>query len=190
MATDTQHISVVTEAPTLPLVADKPHGSLAAGSLRSVRARVLAAPPVRFLLHLLEMQIAMALGMGLFKLLLLGLPASPAYRAAFATGADLWILGDGLFMSVPMVAWMVWRGHGWRLSLEMGAAMLGPGLAIIVLGWLGAGTYLPWLATSACGVMCLGMLVYMLARYKHFTGHTGHGLRSVQPNGAATEACH
>jgi hypothetical protein len=62
-----------------------------------------------------------------------------------------------------------------RQSLEMGAAMLVPGLAIIALGWLGVGAYVPWLAQGACGFMCLGMLVYMLWHRDHFMDSTGHG---------------
>ncbi len=123
----------------------------------------------RFLLHFLEMSIPMVLGMAAFGMLADQLRASPGFGAAFQSGADLSILGDGLFMSVPMVAWMVWRGHDRRHSLEMGASMLVPGLAIIALGWLGADSYAPGLREGACGYMCLGMPVYMLWRRDHFT---------------------
>lgn len=137
---------------------------------RPVLARL--APAGRFLLHYVEMQIVMGIGMALFAVVVRQLRASPTYGAAFASGTDLWILGDGLFMTIPMVAWMVFRGHGWQHSLEMGAAMLLPGIAIIVLGWLGVGPL--WLRLGACGLMCLGMLVYMLVRYDHFTRAAGH----------------
>jgi hypothetical protein len=130
--------------------------------------------------HLLEMSIPMALGMVVFGWLAAQLRASPIYGAAFQSGTDLFILGDGLFMTLPMSAWMIARGHGWRHSLEMGSAMLAPGLAIIVLGWLGAEAYLPWLAKAACGLMCLGMLVYMLWRHEHFTQPIGHGAHTHQ----------
>src|SRR5512144_2772439 len=96
-----------------------------------------AARVGRFLLHLLEMQIAMWLGMALFGLLVGPLRASASYGTALRSSTDLIIIGHGLFLAVPMVAWMVFRGHGWRHSLKMGASMLAPGVAIIVLGWLG-----------------------------------------------------
>ncbi len=77
-------------------------------------------------------------------------------------------------MSAPMVAWMLWRGHDWRHSLEMGASMLVPGLAIVALGWLGADSLAPGLRENACGWMCLGMPVYMLFRYDHFSAKGAH----------------
>jgi hypothetical protein len=130
-------------------------------------------------LHFLEMQILMVLGMVMFGMLADQLRASPSFGAAFRSGADLAILGDGLFMSVPMVAWMLWRGHDRRHSLEMGAFMLVPGLAIIALGWLGADRYAPWLRDGACGFMCLGMSVYMFFRFGYFAGAAGHAAHAT-----------
>jgi hypothetical protein len=132
------------------------------------------APPARFLLHVLEMSVLMVLGMMLFDGLADQLRTVASYRAAFRSGADLDILGDALFMSLPMVVWMLVRGHNRRHSLEMGASMFVPGLAIVVLGWLGADRSAPWLRDSACGIMCLGMLAYMLAHYGHFSATAGH----------------
>ena len=36
-------------------------------------------------------------------------------------------------MTVPMIPWMRWRGHGWRSCLEMAAAMLVPAISVIAL---------------------------------------------------------
>jgi len=58
----------------------------------------------------------------------------------------------------------------------MTAAMLAPMIAIIVLGWLGAYVFLPWLPKLACPASSLGMLVYMLYRRDHFTVRVGHFL--------------
>lgn len=148
----------------------------------------------RFGWHFVEMSIAMVIGMAVFGQVAQQLRAEPALHAALRSGSDLYIIGDGLFMAVPMAAWMIWRRHGWRPSLEMGAAMIAPGLAIIALGWLGVGAYAPWLAQGACGFMCLGMLVYMLWRRDHFTapaGHTAHGRNAAYMGApAATETAH
>ena len=38
-----------------------------------------------------------------------------------------------LSMAVPMAAWMLVRGHGWRNSAEMAAAMLVPATPFIIL---------------------------------------------------------
>lgn len=132
-----------------------------------------ASKMVRFLLHYLEMQIPMVLGMIPWHLLVRQLRTVPDYAVAFQRGSDLSILGHGLFMTVPMVAWMIFRRHGRRHSLEMGAAMLAPGLAIIVLCWLGADAYWPWLVGVASPAGSLAMLVYMLYRRDHFTSKAG-----------------
>jgi hypothetical protein len=133
----------------------------------------------RFLLHLLEMTVLMVLGMMAFGLLADQLRTFPSLRAAFRGDSDLYILGDALFMSLPMVTWMLWRGHDRRHSLQMGAAMFVPGLAIVALGWLGADRFAPWLRDGACGFMCLGMVAYMLLRYDHFAAKTAHAAHAA-----------
>jgi hypothetical protein len=40
-------------------------------------------------------------------------------------------------MTLPMVAWMRHRGHGWERSGEMGAAMFVLAFALLALFWLG-----------------------------------------------------
>lgn len=143
---------------------------------------------VRFLLHFLEMQAAMVLGMIPWHWLVRELRASPIYADAFQRGSALSTIGHGLFMTVPMVVWMIIRQHGWRHSLEMGTAMFAPGIAIILLCWMGADTYWPWLITLASPAGTVGMLVYMLYRRDHFTRKTGHSIHTAS---AATEpSCH
>jgi flagellar biosynthetic protein FliP len=79
-----------------------------------------------------------------------------------------WLLVMAVNMSVPMVAWMRHRGHSWRSSLEMAAAMLVPAIALIGLLWLeliGIG--------PACGIYCAlmlpAMVVAMLWRRHEYT---------------------
>lgn len=127
----------------------------------------------------LEMMIPMFLGMAIFAIVVRELRASSSFAASIRFGTDLYIIGDALFMTVPMVAWMLIRRHGWRHSLEMGAAMVAPGAAIIVLGQFGAYAYLSWLPKAACPLMCLGMLVYMVFRRDAMTGHTGHAAHAA-----------
>lgn len=43
------------------------------------------------------------------------------------------VLAMGVSMTVPMVAWVLWRGHGWRNSGEMAAAMLLPSVPFVIL---------------------------------------------------------
>jgi putative flavoprotein involved in K+ transport len=84
------------------------------------------------------MLVAMFLGM-----VVIGEPAMLALGAAGVTSAELtadapalMLLGMGVTMTMPMVAWMRYRGHGWGPSNEMAASMLIPTAGVI--GLLGA----------------------------------------------------
>lgn len=95
----------------------------------AVRRKVRISP---FWQHFLEMFFVMWLGMAvggrLFRAVS-GLSSSEAFsRYPWQS-----VLSMGLSMTVPMVAWMLWRGHGRRNSMEMAAAMLVPGIPFIVL---------------------------------------------------------
>ena len=88
-----------------------------------------------FIRHYVEMLVAMFLGM-----LVLGAPALVALGAAGVSSAELrseapalLLLGMGVTMTVPMVAWMRYRGHGWAASNEMAASMLIPTAGVISL---------------------------------------------------------
>ena len=89
--------------------------------------------------HYAEMVAVMFLGMAV-----LGLPAGWALGVADSSWADLgadapaaMLLLMAATMTVPMVAWMRRRGHGWRPTNEMSASMIVPPLAAIAL--LGTG---------------------------------------------------
>ena len=147
--------------------------------MKSMQAQVpirrnLASKVGRFLLHLLEMLLAMMVGMVIFHMLDSLIPASSSYAAAFASGTNLYDLAMGVFMTVPMVAWMIVRGHGWRHSAEMAFAMFTPAAAIIVLRLLGADASLPWLADASHVAMLPAMIIAMLYRRDHYTGKAGH----------------
>ena len=89
--------------------------------------------------HYIEMVVAMFVGMAV-----LGVPAA---RAMGAMGIDwnaltddapaLMFLGMATTMTVPMVGWMLYRGHSWRANAEMSAAMFVPTFAVIGLLWAG-----------------------------------------------------
>jgi hypothetical protein len=123
-----------------------------------------------FIFHFLEMQILM--GLGALVCFLLGrlIPASSSFAKVYHPGTYLFTTGDVLFLIAPVVAWMIFRGYGWRHSLEMAIAMFAPVAAIIVLGQLAGYAYLLWLIIAMYPAMSLGILVYMLYRRDHFTG--------------------
>src|SRR5215216_6749088 len=119
-----------------------------------------------FIRHYIEMLVAMFLGM-----VVLGTPAFLALGAAGVSSAELqsdapalMLLAMGITMTVPMVAWMRYRGHGWQASNEMAAAMLIPTAGVIAL--LGAGLVadVGTLLAIEHVVMLPSMLVVMLLR--------------------------
>ncbi len=97
----------------------------------------------RFALHFAEMWIAMIVGMGIFM----------AIPRAMALPAFLHQLGMAFSMTVPMVAWMRIRGHGWRHGTEMVLGMLVPWAAVLGLLALGAAAALPWLSSVGDAAM-------------------------------------
>ena len=84
-----------------------------------------------FTRHYLEMVIAMLLGM-----VVLGLPAIAILELAGSSYGELEeaapavaLIGMAATMTIPMVAWMRHRGHGWRPSMEMAGSMFVPAFA-------------------------------------------------------------
>ena len=102
----------------------------------------------RFLLNLLELQISMGLGALVCYLVVRLISTSPSYATSYRPGTFLFALGDIFFLTVPVVAWMILRGHGWRHCIEIAVAMMAPVALIIVLGQLAGFAYLLWLLSS------------------------------------------
>jgi hypothetical protein len=124
----------------------------------------------RFFLHFLELQISMTLGALVCYLVVRLISASSGSTTIYHPGTFLFAVGDVFFLTVPVIVWMVFRGHSSRHRLEMAAAMILPVVVILVLGPLTAYDYLTWLLTAGYPAMSLGMLTYMLYRRDHFTG--------------------
>lgn len=124
----------------------------------------------RFARHYLEMVLAMFVGM-----LALGVPAAGALELAGSSLSELketapavYLLAMGLAMTMPMVTWMRYRDHGWRPTSEMGASMMGPTIAVIVL--LAAGVIDFDAAMMIEHVaMFPAMLAVMLARWDEYS---------------------
>jgi hypothetical protein len=106
------------------------------------------------------MQIPMAFG-ALVCYLVVSLISRSGYATAYHPGTYLFTLGDMLFLTAPVVAWMRFRRYDWRQSLGMAVAMLIPVVLIIVLGQLAGYPYLLSLVTAGYPAMCLGMLIYL-----------------------------
>ena len=127
----------------------------------------------RLVRHYLEMVVAMFAGM-----VVLG---APAVWALGAVGIDwnrlsddspaLMFLGMATTMTVPMVGWMLYRGHGWRANTEMSASMFVPTFAVIGLLWAGLVTDLGDLMLLEHVAMLVAMAGVMIARPAEYACH-------------------
>jgi hypothetical protein len=122
-----------------------------------------------FARHYGEMVVVMLLGMGL-----LALPMRWATDALWpAVDPDdttLMLARMAMAMTLPMVPWMRWRGHGRRPCLEMAGAMLVPAAGVIALHELAGVGSVPLLMTLEHVVMFAAMFAVMAARpdeYSH-----------------------
>ena len=123
-----------------------------------------------FIRHYVEMVIAMFLGMAV-----LGLPAG-WLMSAFGTswGAlspELMFLSMATTMTIPMVGWMAYRGHGLRANAEMSASMFVPTFAVIGVMWAGALTDTGVLMVIEHVAMLLCMAGVMLLRPAEYLHH-------------------
>jgi hypothetical protein len=126
----------------------------------------------RFARHYLEMVAAMFIGMAV-----LALPARLALSAAGTSWSELgtgaMLLAMAVEMTVPMVAWMRFRGHGWRPCNEMAAAMLLPTFVAVGLDATGTVADGGALMVSEHVAMLLAMLGAMLLRPAEYA-HAHH----------------
>jgi hypothetical protein len=120
--------------------------------------------------HYVEMCIAMCIGVALTNFLLRG--------AAEVWGADLrqqWpglsLLVISIGITLPMAAWMRFRGMESRPILEMSAAGI---VAVMVVAWFGLISASAVAVGTLCGVACVAMFVAMLFRLDMYTGRSGH----------------
>jgi hypothetical protein len=110
---------------------------------------------VHFLRHLLEMTAAMVVGMvagGAVFVTALGTTVDEAIREHPIS----FVLVMAASMTVPMVAWMRFRGHEWRSCTEMGAAMVIPAIALICLRMADV------ISAPICGFYCASTIIAMI----------------------------
>jgi hypothetical protein len=126
-----------------------------------------------FTRHYVEMVIVMFAGMAV-----LGLPAGWAMTAMGTSWDELQSDAPAamfglmaMTMIVPMVAWMRFRGHGWRANGEMSLSMVLPTLGAIALLSADVAEDVGALLVAEHGVMLLAMLGAMLLRPSEYTGH-------------------
>jgi hypothetical protein len=87
-----------------------------------------------------------------------------ALATAYHPGTYLFAIGDVLFLTVPVVAWTLFRDPGWRPGLEIALAMIAPVAIIALAGEIARYPYLLWLVTGMYPAMSLGMIAYIFYR--------------------------
>lgn len=118
----------------------------------------------QLLRHYLEMLVAMAAGM----LLLGSLREVLGLTTAFAQNPGISFVLMATDMAVGMAAWMLFRGHGWAVTLEMCAAMYVPVL-LLPLVWSGDMGEMTFMVLAHV-LMMVAMLAVLL-RHRHNLAH-------------------
>ena len=122
-----------------------------------------------FLRHYAEMVLAMFLGMAV-----LGFPVDWVMDRLGAD-SDAWMfVAMATTMTVPMVGWMIYRGHGWRANTEMSASMFIPAFAVVAALTTGVLTDVGVLMAVEHVVMLLAMAGVMVLRPDEYIHHHNH----------------
>ena len=119
--------------------------------------------------HFLEMFAAMWLGMAAGRPVLLAILGLSSTGQAYRLYPAIAVAAMAIAMTVPMVAWMLLRGHGRRNSAEMSAAMLVPAIPFIILcsvdilaGGVAACVYMMFSVVAMLGLMFYRRDVYSM----------------------------
>ena len=133
----------------------------------------------RFALHYIEMVVVMVLGM-----IVLGAPLG---MVVDINGTGPMLVEMAATMTVPMIAWMRFRGHAWRPCVEMTASMVLPTLGALALLGSGLVEGAGALMIIEHAVMLPAMFVAMLLRHEEYSCHHG-AHREVTAEGRATSS--
>jgi hypothetical protein len=131
----------------------------------AVQDRYASGKPKRheshFWRHFLEMLGFMVAGMmvtGAIFVSIVGLKTWDEITYVYPTQA---LLAMALGMTAPMVAWMLYRGMGWKNSYEMALAMVLPVIPFLCLVWFKV------TESAQCGAYCAISVAAMLALMLH-----------------------
>lgn len=133
-----------------------------------------------FIRHYVEMVVVMFAGM--FALMA---PADWLLGVFGTSSSDhhptMMLVSMAATMTVPMVAWMRYRGHAWRANLEMAASMVLPTLGALTLVWAGAASANSMMVPEHGAMLTCMFLAMLLRRDEYSIHHHGHphGARSA-----------
>jgi hypothetical protein len=123
----------------------------------------------QFVRHLLEMIIAMLVGMMAFAPVWIFAFDRLGWQPLSARPAlDALVMATN--MTIAMLAWMRFRGHSWAPTVEMGGAMYAPFLVLLIPLQLGLITG-PGLMMLGHLLMIPAMIAVMLLRRGEYTHH-------------------
>jgi hypothetical protein len=129
-----------------------------------------------FLLHWVEMGLSMCIGGGLLNLLFFWAAGQVGYPDLRQQLPELSLLVIAFNVTLPMVAWMRFRGMAWRPIWEMAGETIALAILLLGLAWVGIiprSGLREW-QINFCGVACALMFIPMLFRLDHYTGRMGH----------------
>jgi hypothetical protein len=149
------------------------------GRLREVPSQdavvtTVGKPVGRFLLHLAEMCAVMCGSGFVLSVLFFEAAALLGFTELPQTAPEMSVLVIAINLSVPMAAWMRYRGMAWRPTLEMTVPTLATGVLLVVAYWLDlvAASSLIEIQTS---LACPVMVAVMLLRFRLYSApHTAH----------------
>jgi hypothetical protein len=129
----------------------------------------------RFVLHFFEMCAPMCIGFAVGDLIYFGVAGVFGYSEPFTQLAVLSVLVVTFNMTVPMVAWMLYRGMPRRPTVEMAAVMTILAAVLLSLGWFGV-LDMGDMALIEHVLMMPAMLIPMFLRLDVYTGagHASH----------------
>jgi hypothetical protein len=153
----------------------------------------LHGPTTQFLRHLVEMVIVMMIGMAFLGLLIRAAMTPLGYPDGLRPYPELSAAAMTLEMTLPMAAWMLYRGHRRVIVAEMSGAMIAPVVAVLALC---LAHVLPSSSAPALAHLTMypAMLGAMLHRRTDFTrphgsiGHSGPASRRSDRGGSAQPA--
>jgi hypothetical protein len=147
----------------------QPRARAAANVPKSSHPPSRAAQVGHFALHFAEMCVPMCVGFAIGDAIYFGLAGLAGYSKPFSALPELSVLVVTVSMTVPMTAWMMFRGMPGRRVIEMSAVMPVLAVALLVCGWVGI-IAKGDLAVAEHGLMMPAMLVPMLLSLDFYTG--------------------
>lgn len=130
-----------------------------------------------FLWHFVEMCLAMCIGGIALNVFFFWLAARLGYPNLFGRFPEFSLLMVGINLAIPMTAWMRFRGHDWRCTLEMASTSIILPILLIGAAWLNIipdGSQLGLLKKLACPIMLIPMLLRLDLYAGHHAGHQHH----------------